>query len=861
MHRATPIPYMAFAMGYVFPGRINSAGICIGTNTANHRSTYAVSSLASSWFSGAASVPFVPNFVVFSDGIDYTSFGIDYTSNVSSQTSTWTQRVVVTEIDDAMFAWMTRQPSILSQVPNIMSCSPVAAAGAPRLHIRVSFLTSSSAVTSTTNAIYFNTATTTSAVPASKTLPSVTSTQAQTTNVPSPTTVEVSAEKPSDEPAQPAGSQEAGASSVASASSGDQPTRSTAVQGEGASSDQSAPASTAGAPSDGPSQQSAQSAVTQDAGVPSAAPADKPSNNPTQPAISQGASSVALSIGSGVHPDQASTVQDGNQRGSSQADSNTRVVQSSVPAVVVIGSATAMVLSPDANPAAITIPSTGGHVVDISASTRLAQAPSTVVASSSQPTSAASAYAIGSQTLKPGGPAIEVSGTTYSLQESGDVVVNGNTMPISTVAPQSSAPAVPVVIGEVAATPVASDKYVIAGQTLNRGGPAVEISGTTYSLPTSASNAIINGQAAAISSIQAPVGSPATVVIGGVTAKPESSGAYYLVADQTLNPGGSAIQVSGVTYSLPTSGANIVINGATSVMGQSDNPTVSAVVFGSATAVPLVGGGYVVGSQVVNPGGSAVEISGTVYSLPASGSSVVINGEATAIQVIASNNAVLTLGSQTYTAVAESAIPLVVASQTLIPGGSDITVSGTVFSLPPDATGNIVVNGQTTSLTTGASGGVGLSLDSQELSFTPLSSGIIVASQTLYPGGSAIVVQGETISIPVGGTAVVIQSGTSTTTKGLGGYVWQGIASTTSSSAFHPTSGVESSSSTARLLGSSTHVGVDSSVAAVSTGTESASMASSAQTSTSDASGQQPTSSFKPATMALVVCIFVIVLW
>ncbi|KAG9657384.1 hypothetical protein KCU95_g9830, partial [Aureobasidium melanogenum] len=874
---APTTPFMEFTSFYVLPGHINSAGVCIGTNT--QRQTYAISSVVQTWFfSFLAQDPhaqdaldFVPN---------YDRFDIDYTSKVSSQTSTW-KGVVFTDIGDSMWAWLTKQPSVLSQVPYIMSCSPVSAAGAPQVHIPVSLLTASSAVTRTTDAMYFNSAATTSAIPASRTPSVVINTKAPTSNVPSPTTAEVSAQTASNVPAQPAESQKAGASSaVTLASSEDQPTQSTTVQGAGASSNQPAPSITEGAPSNEPSQPPAQSTVTQDAAAPSVAPADEFTDKPTQPATSQGAPSgkpsqqpaqstvtqgaAAPSTAPAEEPSDNPTQPAISQGAPSVVPSHEPSVQSdqtttsSVPAVVIIGGATATVVSPTATPAEITTPNTGGHVVDVPTNTELAQAPGTVVVGSSQLTSSADAYAIGSQTLRPGGPAIEVSGTTYSIQESGDVVVNGNTLPISTVAPQTSLPPVPVVIGEITATPVASDTYVIAGQTLNPGGSAVEISGTTYSLPPSASNAVINGQAAPISTIQASLGPPATVVIGGVTAKPECSGAYYLVSDQTLSPGGSAIEVSGVTYSLPPSGANIVINGATSIMGHSKVPTVSAVVFGSATAVPLLAGGYVVGSQVISPGGSAVEISGTVYSLPASGSSVVVDGKATAIQAIPSNNAVLTLGTQAYTAVAASATPLVVASQTLIPGGSDITVGDTTFSLPPDAKGSIVVNGQTTSLATGASGDVGLSSGSMELAFTPLSSGIIVASQTLYPGGPAIVVQGEILSIPGDGTAVVIQSGTTTTTKGLGGYVWQGIASPASSSASHSTPGGASESITSMLSGSSTHAGVETSKAAVSTGTGSA---SSAQTSTSDASGQQSASSVKPATMALVICLFVIVLW
>jgi hypothetical protein len=253
-----------------------------------------------------------------------------------------------------------------------------------------------------------------------------------------------------------------------------------------------------------------------------------------------------------------------------------------------------------------------------------------------------------------------------------------------------------------------------------------------------------------------------------------------------------------------------------------------------------------------------VDISGTVYSLPSSGNSVVVDGKTTTIKAITTDDAVITLGSQSYTAVAASATPLVIASQTLVPGGNAITVSGAVFSLPSHAIGSIVINGQTTALATMASGVIELSIGSQQLSFTPLSSGIVIASQTLYPGGPAITVKGETLSIPLHGTAVVIQSGTATTTEGLGGYIWQGIAPSTSDSTSDTRSETGYTSSIAVLSETPSRSGIPSTRAAASTETKSA---SAAHTSTSGADSGQPTSSYKSATIALVVCLFAVVLW
>lgn len=873
---------MAFGDFYAFVGHANTAGICMGTNTYDPRETYAVSSIAQEWFSVASAFPFIPNSPLSTNGANYTSFYVNYESQVSSQTSTWNQRVVVTEINDALFAWLTKQSIVLSEFPHIMSCSPVSAAGAPNLHVRVSFLTTSSAVTSTTNAIYFNAETATSAAPASKTPVIISSTRASATSVPSRSTADLSPGRPSHQPTQSGSSQGADTFPVLPSDQPDnQPTSHTTNQAGDSSSGQPAAPNAASTLFDSPP---AEPVTTQDVTAPVEVPSNEIPETPTQqPATNQGSDSppVAPFKTTGSQPTRSTANGSGafssvlSQGGTPQMNIGTGVVQTSDPIVVVIGGITATALPSSIVSTESRIPDTGGHVVVIPENTQFTQAADTTEASqdlimsngqtlqdstAATPTAPAAgssfesissgAYAIAGQTLNPGGSAIEISGTTYSLQISGGVVVNGNTVPISTVAHQTPIPPAPVVIGEITATPLASDKYLVADQTLSRGGSAIEVSGTTYSLPPSANNAIVNGQAASISIIQAYPQPPATVVIGGVTANPESSGAYYLIAGQTLSPGGSALEISGVTYSLPTSGANIVINGATSIIAPTDIHEISAVVFGSATAVPLLAGGYIVESQIISPGGSAIQISGTVYSLPASGSSVVVDGKTTAIEAItATDDALITLGSQVYTEIAASITPLVIASQTLVPGGNDITISGTVFSLPPDATGRIVINGQTT--TTYTSGSVGLSIGSQQLSVSPLSSGIVIASQTLYPGGSAITVQGETLSIPSDGTAVVIQSGTSTSTEGLGAYIWQGIAPSTS------TSSSDSGTTSSTAVSLWTSGGVTSTHAAASKGTGSP---SSAQTSTSDAGGQQSASSYKSVTIALVFCLFVIVL-
>jgi hypothetical protein len=255
------------------------------------------------------------------------------------------------------------------------------------------------------------------------------------------------------------------------------------------------------------------------------------------------------------------------------------------------------------------------------------------------------------------------------------------------------------------------------------------------------------------------------------------------------------------------------------------------VVFGSVTATPFIAGGYILATQDLSPGGTAVEISGTTYSLATSGNTVFIDGNPTEYKSAAA--ATLTVGSQTFNAIAAAVTPLVIASQTLVPGGSAITVSGTTYSLPSSGTNRIVVNGQTTSLAQ-TSGIAVLSANSQQLSFTPLSPGIVVASQTLYPGG-AIPVDGETLSLGTSGSVVIVKSGERTTTEGLGDYIWQGIAASTAASTTESASGSSGASGSITTSGSKS-LASSATTRSIGTGTGTAGGSAAATTSASRAS-------------------------
>lgn len=787
----------------MFSGTVNNAGTCIGQGPGLSSSTtsYDVYSEASHWFGGAAYEPLGR----VSDYIQYTYFLLStpYISVVSTTSGEWYKDFTSSKLEDPFITYLAKDQVALSAAPEIGRCSAAWGAGAPNVHVQVSLLTTSSAVTSTTNGIFIGKATTTSAVPADQPTPTgpistppaiVTTKATQTPSAPPDPSPSTAIPKVSEEPGSPSQGQN------------DAPTTSEISENE------PVPQPTL-TPND-PSQPTTQKNTVK---------------SPTAPVQTSDGT-----ISSGGQPTtNPQTVSSGNQasnlpepkpvdpQGGSQETTKIDPVQNTATQAAVTGTSP-VETSHDAAPVVI------GEVT---------ASPAT-----------SGGYVVGSQTLTPGS-AIEIAGTSYSLPTSGDVaVVNGQSIQITTIASPTES-AVPIVLGGQTGRPAPSGAYVVADQTLIRGGSAIEIFGTTYSLAPSGESIAVNGEASPVSVIRASPVQPAAVTIGDVTAVPMSSGAYYVVAGQTISPEGSAIEVAGVTYSLPSSGANVVINGASSYANAASTP--APVLLGSLTAASFLGVGYVVSSQVLSPGGTAIEISGTTYSPPASGNTVFVNGAPTAIQNIALieptsiANAVntpspvvfgsvtatpfiaggyilasqvlspggtavevsgttyslatfgntvfidgkpneyrgaaaapLTVGSQTLNAAAASVAPLVIASQTLVPGGSAITVSGTTYSIPSSGTDSIVVNGQTISLAQ-TSGIAVLSGGSQQLSLTPLRSGIVVASQTLYPG-EAITVNGKTLSLGTSGDVVIAKSEESTTTEGLGDYIWQGIAASTS---------------------------------------------------------------------------------
>ncbi|KAE8446266.1 hypothetical protein EG329_012352 [Mollisiaceae sp. DMI_Dod_QoI] len=185
--------------------------------------------------------------------------------------------------------------------------------------------------------------------------------------------------------------------------------------------------------------------------------------------------------------------------------------------------------------------------------------------STATPNSAPSSnFVTAGQTILPGSSITLGSGastTVVAVQTSGSntvVVVGGSISSTLTSAPAVTlAPAITIASSTIFAN--SDSQYIIAGQTLVPGSSITVGSGTSttvIALQTSDSNTILAvGSSSYTLAKAATVPPPITVGSSVITA---DSASHYVIAGQTLAPGGSEIVVSGTTISLASGGTQLI---------------------------------------------------------------------------------------------------------------------------------------------------------------------------------------------------------------------------------------------------------------------------------------------------------------
>lgn len=395
------------------------------------------------------------------------------------------------------------------------------------------------------------------------------------------------------------------------------------------------------------------------------------------------------------------------------------------------------------------------------------------------------AFVVGGQTLAAGGSAVTVDGTRLSLAPSATAILVGSeTSQIA--APVNPTRGALLTLGSKTLTADASTHFSIApGVTLVPGGSAT-IDGTTVHLGPSgflASLAVVNGVTQTLSP---PLITPAPAFYLGGNAYGTNGGAAFVVDGQVLTPGG-AITVSGTPVSFVKEGTAVIVGGFTQRLPQTHAPAAPVLNFAGQIYTAQADSAFVVDGQTLTRGG-LITISGTKVSYANEGTAVLVNGETQALaQAIPTLTPIVTIGGQQYTARVGS--NFVINGATLIPGGQ-VIVDGTTISLANGGkTAFVNGASQTLSGGTSGSGAV-ISIGGRTYTAAGSGPNFVIGGQTLIPGqavsfdgtsvslvhgGSAVVVNGVTQTLssvsPTGAAAVLTIGGQTYTARSGTSYV------------------------------------------------------------------------------------------
>lgn len=350
---------------------------------------------------------------------------------------------------------------------------------------------------------------------------------------------------------------------------------------------------------------------------------------------------------------------------------------------------------------------------------------------------------------------------------------------------------------------------VLYGHTLLPGSTITTL-GNTIAIPTSGAKLLVDGETYELApyfSTPLPfttkAGSSAInpAATGVITAAPNilsftpvTSGSLtgIVIGTQTI-PQGSLATVAGYTISVPTSGSNIIVDGepytlptSSPAAGSEDLITVGPITFPYTPVTSGTVAGIAIAGVTLFPG-SARTIGGGILSLPspsgsAPPSALVIDGTSYALATPLPTTlgpGAITAGSDilSYNPITSgSEVGLSIAETTIVPG-SVITTEGETISLPPPSSGTeptqLIVDGTTYPLIPGLStqpnqiitfGENTLSYSLTTAHGTPE---VIIGTKTLRPGGPAVTVSGEKLSLVSGATQIVVAKGSSTVTEAV----------------------------------------------------------------------------------------------
>ncbi|MCJ1243541.1 hypothetical protein MMC30_000738 [Trapelia coarctata] len=186
----------------------------------------------------------------------------------------------------------------------------------------------------------------------------------------------------------------------------------------------------------------------------------------------------------------------------------------------------------------------------------------------------------GTLTLAPG-QAITVSEKNISLAPSATALILGtSTIALEPLAgmtlPPSHLPA--VTLDGLIATANSQSDYIIGGQTLIPGGPAITVSGTRISLAPSAAAIVIGTSAIPFKPSLGVSALPEVITVEGLTVTANAQSELTTIGTKTLEPGGPAITISGTPVLLASGGSAVIIGTLTEAISAPSSPGLAGII-------------------------------------------------------------------------------------------------------------------------------------------------------------------------------------------------------------------------------------------------------------------------------------------
>ncbi|KAI4126768.1 MAG: hypothetical protein LQ338_003586 [Usnochroma carphineum] len=256
----------------------------------------------------------------------------------------------------------------------------------------------------------------------------------------------------------------------------------------------------------------------------------------------------------------------------------------------------------------------------------------------------ASQYIIGTQTVTAGAPGITIDGTLVSLDSSATaVVVGASTRPL--VLPQLQGV---VTVDGIVFTRGPSSDLVIGTQTITPGAPAIRISGTPVSLAVGGTALIVAPSTLPLA--ETPIQGIFTADGFSFTRGP---GSDFIIGTQTITPGSPAVSIFGTPVSLAFVGTAVVIGDST-IQVPGPESTLATLEINGNFLTKAPGSGLMIGSQTLIPGAPAVTVSGTPISLAADGTAVMIGDTTFPASDLSTKPVVLDINGNPFTEISGS---------------------------------------------------------------------------------------------------------------------------------------------------------------------------------------------------------------